>query len=431
MPSFLGEIVPSGSADFSIIDSNYIRGGFKQVDSLAERDTILPDKLKDGTFVYVKEENKIYKYINGQWEVFKTGGDSGINYGYLSISQIVKRVATLSENSVIEIEFEEPTKFSVNDIIGWNISDNLNGIYTEVKQVTDGKVYIDLTDSPPTKGAVVQLCGNTTNNNHSIVLALHNSNGTTVISQFQNDSIEDLNDNCLFRLGKTSDTAWSTYGKNVYFKGVFIDQYGNSIGDQAASNRDLINRSMNEIKRGLSKDNLFEDPYFINGSKHWHSKTILALMIKGGEYANKKNTGGKFIFTNKKLFSSRYSGGALSFDGIISMYKIVKGWVKGDLKRLSPLNSVRFPSWFTIVLEYKVVKEGNITINLNGPNNYTFNTGINNYTLSPINDEKYTTLRKDIKVLRDIDTFELIFTGIIQLKSFVLESNDIYNVLNK
>lgn len=419
MPKFLGEIQPN-AGDFTLLDSQYIRGGFKQVDSLIDRDNILPDKLTQGTFVYVREENKIYKYINGQWEPFKTGEGNGINYGYLSTHQTVNRVTVLPIESIIEIEFEEPSKFNTNDIIGWDISDNLNGFYTEVKHVSDGKLYIDLIDTPPIKGDVIQLCGNTTKNPHSTVLALHNSEGNTVISQFQNTSVDSLNDNCLFRLGKISNSEWSIYGKQVYFKGIFIDQNGNSLNDQAFANRALIDRSMKELKRELNKDNLFEDPYFTHDAKYWHSQTIIAPIR-----VNKQNY--KWVKSLGVLFSRRYAGGAISHKDNETSYKVVKSNVKGELKKISPFSEPSFPSWYTLVLEYFVEKSGSLTIKITGPGNYN-NIVLSNQQIDVTTGDKYCTLRKYIKLTNPVDIFELYFTGVIYLRSFRLEVNEIKNI---
>ena len=52
MPKFLGEIVQNGG-DFALLDSSNVRGGFMQVDTLQERDSIIPDKLKKGMHCYV------------------------------------------------------------------------------------------------------------------------------------------------------------------------------------------------------------------------------------------------------------------------------------------------------------------------------------------------------------------------------------------
>lgn len=61
MPKFLGQITQQGG-DFALLDSSDLRGGFMQVKTLQERDSIVEDKLKIGMVVFVEETNKFYKY---------------------------------------------------------------------------------------------------------------------------------------------------------------------------------------------------------------------------------------------------------------------------------------------------------------------------------------------------------------------------------
>lgn len=61
MPKFLGQITQQGG-DFALLDSSDLRGGFMQVKTLQERDSIVEDKLKIGMIVFVEETDKFYKY---------------------------------------------------------------------------------------------------------------------------------------------------------------------------------------------------------------------------------------------------------------------------------------------------------------------------------------------------------------------------------
>lgn len=61
MPKFLGQITQQGG-DFALLDSSDLRGGFMQVKTLQERDSIVEDKLKIGMVVFVEETDKFYKY---------------------------------------------------------------------------------------------------------------------------------------------------------------------------------------------------------------------------------------------------------------------------------------------------------------------------------------------------------------------------------
>lgn len=61
----IGELVQKNGQNFPIIDTNNIRGGFYQVSTIAERDSIPASRKKKGMLCYVSEdEDKIYTY---QW----------------------------------------------------------------------------------------------------------------------------------------------------------------------------------------------------------------------------------------------------------------------------------------------------------------------------------------------------------------------------
>ena len=62
---------------FPIVSTNDVQGGFHQVDTIAERDSIPQERRKEGMYCYVKEDpsNKhLYQLIDGEWANF--------NYGY-------------------------------------------------------------------------------------------------------------------------------------------------------------------------------------------------------------------------------------------------------------------------------------------------------------------------------------------------------------
>ena len=70
MPKFLGEIVQNGG-DFALLDSSNLRGGFIQVKTIEERDSIIPDKLRINMLAFVEEDQRIYRYRGDTWTLFK------------------------------------------------------------------------------------------------------------------------------------------------------------------------------------------------------------------------------------------------------------------------------------------------------------------------------------------------------------------------
>lgn len=145
MPKFLGEIVQNGG-DFALIDSSNVRGGFMQVKTLKDRDNIIPDKLNVGMLVFVEEEDRIYKYRGDAWTLWKVSGNDIDGATPLSLNTIVKEVT--EEENYYKIIFEDNI-FLGNDIVGYNINDDLSGTYFKIEYVREGAAYINKDSIPP------------------------------------------------------------------------------------------------------------------------------------------------------------------------------------------------------------------------------------------------------------------------------------------
>ena len=89
MPKFLGEIVQNGG-DFALLDAKNIRGGFMQVATIKDRDSIIPDKLERGMHVYVDEEEQIFEWKGDEWILFKVNSNDIDRVQFLTVSQRVK-----------------------------------------------------------------------------------------------------------------------------------------------------------------------------------------------------------------------------------------------------------------------------------------------------------------------------------------------------
>lgn len=80
----IDQIEPKNSGDFPILQDKYLLGGFRVVADAAERDGITAQRRKEGMFVYVIGENKVYSLgaglTNTDWTEVKLGG-SGTSLG--------------------------------------------------------------------------------------------------------------------------------------------------------------------------------------------------------------------------------------------------------------------------------------------------------------------------------------------------------------
>jgi len=73
MPGYVniqGELKANG--DFALSDDGQHRGGFRAVKTLSERNAILPDRQKNGMFVYVTDTDTLYRLDNTEWKVAVT-----------------------------------------------------------------------------------------------------------------------------------------------------------------------------------------------------------------------------------------------------------------------------------------------------------------------------------------------------------------------
>lgn len=69
MPKFIGELLPKGN--FALVDSDNIRGGLMQVNTIEERNSIPSDKLKIGSLVLVTDEGTLFEFTESGWAPFK------------------------------------------------------------------------------------------------------------------------------------------------------------------------------------------------------------------------------------------------------------------------------------------------------------------------------------------------------------------------
>jgi hypothetical protein len=104
MPGIFDLLTPIDNNDgYAITDPQYQLGGFREVATLIERDAIPLGRKRNGMFVYVLEDDKIYKLINGTWQEFI------INNSPTLLSNINQEIGTLTSidsgiNSILKIK---------------------------------------------------------------------------------------------------------------------------------------------------------------------------------------------------------------------------------------------------------------------------------------------------------------------------------------
>lgn len=76
---------------FPLIDSNDVKGGFYQTDSITERNSIPTERRKEGMFCWVSTLKIVYQLVGGiensNWTEFKSGSSSIDGYAHIWIGK--------------------------------------------------------------------------------------------------------------------------------------------------------------------------------------------------------------------------------------------------------------------------------------------------------------------------------------------------------
>lgn len=430
MPKFLGEIVQNGG-DFALLDSSNVRGGFMQVDTLQDRDSIIPDKLKKGMHCYVEEEEQIFEWKGDQWVLFKISSDDIASVRLLTVSQKVRELTEPildedGEPQYFGIKFDGDVLFRAGDIIGWDISSNsdgdITGQYTEISYVRDNVAYVYRTvdNYLPDKYDTVYLMGSTSDTVRRCVNIIHPYHGAMVLSQFLNISIDNINTNYTFRLGQHGINRWKVYGEDVYFKGTFIDEKGRNLSDLVTLNQETIDTGLTGLRREFGYENLLNNPYFIGGMDCWLTKNT-ATYFKAG---------GKFIMTNKTLLSAKRDGAYVIIENGQAVLRLVNGFIlqkNENLKKITDLDHTEPPYYVTLIFNYKPITAGTLKVVIR----YKDGDGIKHqYTkaqqdLVPSNE--YTTWKSTF-LWDGLGDFTVEYNGEVKIQTFVLKMNDVKNL---
>lgn len=428
MPKFLGEIVQN-SGDFALLDSSNVRGGFMQVDTLQERDSIIPDKLKKGMHCYVEEEEQIFEWKGDEWVLFQVNSNDIDRVQFLTVSQRVKeRTEPLyDENGEVThwgIRFDGDILFRDGDLIGWNLStdneSNITGKFTEIAFVRNGIAYIrkSVDDYLPQKYQTVYLVGSTSDIVRRCVLAVHPYHGAIVMSQFLNISLDNINTNYTFRVGQHGINKWKVYAEDVYLKGTFIDDKGRNLSDLVTLNQETINTGLTGLRREFGYENLLENPYFISGMDCWLTKNT-ATYFKAG---------GKFIMTNKTLLSAKRDGAYVIIENGQAILRLVNGFIiqkNENLKKITDLDNTEPPYYVTLIFNYKPITDGTlkVAIRYKGEGSTTYQYKAEQYLPQ---DNSFHTWKSTF-LWDGKGDFSVEYNGEIKIQTFVLKMNEVRN----
>ena len=117
--------------NFPVVDTNDIKGGYYQVDTIQERDNIPESKRKIGMLCWVAEDDKVYKLkSDGTWIKYKSVGSGNIA---INVEEDIKNLTDIEVGTFIYVKEGtngEPAIFVVTEI-------NEQGMPTEYKSISD------------------------------------------------------------------------------------------------------------------------------------------------------------------------------------------------------------------------------------------------------------------------------------------------------
>ena len=432
MPKFLGEILHNGG-DFALLDSSNLRGGFMQVSTLQDRDSIVPDKLKKGMLVYVEEEEQIFEWKGDAWILFKINSADIDKCQFLTTSQRVKRVAEPIHNEEGEIthygiEFEGKILFQDGDLIGWNLTSdpdgNISGNFTEIAYVKNNIAYIraSIGGPLPQRYDTVYLVGSTSDTVRRCVMVIHPYHGAMVLSQFLNISLDNINTNYTFRLGQHGVNYWKVYGEDVYFKGVFIDEKGRNLSDLVTLNQETIGTGLTGLRREFGYENLLNNPYFIGGMDCWLTRNT-ATYFKAG---------GKFIMTNKTLLSAKRDGAYVIIEDGQAVLRLINGFISQkneNLKKITDLDHTEPPYYVTLIFNYKPVTAGTLKVSIEYKDGGSTTSQFKAQQYLPKDTEYHTW--KSTFLWDGKGDFTISYDGEVKIQTLVLKMNDVKNLEKK
>lgn len=389
MPKFIGELIPAG--DFALVDSSNIRGGLMQVKTLEERDSLPSDKVKPDSFVFVSDEETLFRYTELGWAPFKIGDKTIIDNWSLTTSFTVRKV----ENNVITVDREG---LEEGDIISFKRN------YAIISSVDGLDVTIDREPLPDVFDELL-LMGSTTNEDRSLVLILKEDGGVLTFNQYINDSIDTINTKCTFKIGLGPNGKWKSYGDDVYFRGDFFDKRGRNISD-------LATVEYESLRREFGYDNLINNPSFITGFNCWDTENEAVYFTVAG----------KIILTDQMLLSSATNGAYVIVENGQTVLKLTENssitQTNDNLRDIVDFEAGP-NTWFDVFYTYKTIDPGTVTIKFGDTTKDIFNFSATDYKVH----------RASFKWDGTGD-LNIACSGKIKIKSLVIRPNEVKTLID-
>lgn len=183
---------------FPLIDSNDVKGGFYQADSITERNSIPTERRKEGMFCWVSTLKIVYQLVGGiensNWTEFKSGSSSIDGYAHIWIGKEPPTDLSMlwldtNSDGILEDETDIDT---VNKLLT-KINEMENTIALLVKRITALEEGIIIT--PPSDD------DNNNDDNEDDILLLENGeellleDGTPLLLEEQDNNNNNNNNN--------------------------------------------------------------------------------------------------------------------------------------------------------------------------------------------------------------------------------------------
>lgn len=158
--------------------------------------------------------------------------------------------------------------FKVDDIVSYDIKDDLSSKDMYVDKVESGIIYVTSYSEPPKEGTDLYLTGDASaEEDRARFFMFHKVDGAVVLSQLYRTELSTNLKNCVvFRLGRNSNSNSDVWGADVDFTGVFKDREDGDIMKYTKKEIKLLRKDFN--------DTLLDNPYFSEDNKSWENATV-------------------------------------------------------------------------------------------------------------------------------------------------------------
>lgn len=226
-----GFIAPTDSTDtFATHDSVFGRGGWREVASVAERDAITADRLREGCIVFTADTSSNWQYIGGAWTLFQSGSSG--NFVTLDTTQ-----NNISATKSFTGSFSLHKVSTSNQALGINA----------MKAVTTGTANIAIGSESLKKLTEGNLC---TAVGYSVMSSMVDGSNNTALGVYALNDAATLSDNTAIGT-RAAGNIINSSSNTIVGSNAFNSTYGGSCNSSLGANSMYSSSGDNNVAVGF------------------------------------------------------------------------------------------------------------------------------------------------------------------------------------